>query len=110
MERCFRNPQTYQSHPKVDQLVKPITAIGDLSEGINDPLGEPFYMQAISNGHNGQYFSPVPICDIMATMSVGDDSRPGQTVCDCACGSGRMLLAAAKINRHLCLFIVQIWI
>lgn len=52
--------ETYQSHPKVDQLVKLITIIGDLSEGFNDPLGE-FYMQAISNGHNGQYFTPTPL-------------------------------------------------
>ncbi|MET3979004.1 23S rRNA G2445 N2-methylase RlmL [Mucilaginibacter sp. UYP25] len=58
-------------------------------------------MQAISNGHNGQYFTPTPICDMMSAMSIGDNSRPGQTICDPACGSGRMLLAAAKINRHI---------
>lgn len=37
-------------------------------------------------------------------MSLGDKPEPGQTVCDCACGSGRMLLAAAKINRHVKLY------
>jgi type I restriction-modification system DNA methylase subunit len=95
--------EKYQTHPKVKQLVTLVTIIGDLSEGFNDPIGE-LYMQAISNGHNGQYFTPTPICDMLATMSVGDNSRPGQTVADCACGSGRMLLAAAKINRHLQLY------
>jgi type I restriction-modification system DNA methylase subunit len=58
-------------------------------------------MLAISNGHNGQYFTPTPICDMISAMTIGDNSQPGQTVCDCACGSGRMLLAAAKINRHM---------
>ncbi|MGF7040083.1 N-6 DNA methylase [Mucilaginibacter lappiensis] len=95
--------ETYQSHLKVDQLVKLITIIGDLSEGFSDPLGE-LYMQAISNGHNGQYFTPTPICEMMAIMNIGENSHPGQTVCDPTCGSGRMLLAAAKINRHMLLF------
>jgi hypothetical protein len=95
--------EIYKSHPKVDQLVKLIALIGDLSEGFSDPLGE-LYMQAISNGFNGQYFTPEPICLMMATMSVGDNSEPGQTVSDCACGSGRMLLAASKLNRHLKLY------
>lgn len=27
--------------------------------------------------------------------------KPGMSVCDCACGSGRTLLAAAKINRNM---------
>jgi len=94
--------EKYQTHPKVEQLGKLITLIGDLSEGLRDPLGE-LFMQAISNGHNGQYFTPEPICDMMATISVGNPAD-GQTVADCACGSGRMLLSAAKINRHLKLY------
>jgi hypothetical protein len=32
--------ETYKSHSKVNQLVKLITLIGDLSEGFCDPLGE----------------------------------------------------------------------
>ena len=94
--------EKYQSHPKVEHLVKLITLIGDLSEGYRDPLGE-LFMQAISNGHNGQYFTPEHLCDMMAIMSVGSPTY-GQTVADCACGSGRMLLSAAKINRHLKLY------
>jgi hypothetical protein len=95
--------EKYRTHPKVKQLITLVTLIGDLSEGFNDPLGE-LYMQAISNGFQGQYFTPTHVCDMMAAMSVGNDSLPGQTVCDCACGSDRMLLAAAKINRHLYLY------
>jgi type I restriction enzyme M protein len=93
---------TYRNHKKVNELIELIKIVGDLSEGFSDPLGE-LYMQAISNGHNGQYFTPEPICDMMAAISVGSPTD-GQTVADCACGSGRMLLSAAKINRHLKLY------
>ena len=92
--------EKYQSHPNAQHLVKLITLIGELSENFRDPLGE-LFMQAISNGHNGQYFTPEHMCDMMAIMSLGEESKPLQTVCDPACGSGRMLLAAAKINRHM---------
>jgi type I restriction-modification system DNA methylase subunit len=86
---------TYRSHKKVNQLVELVKIVGDLSEGFADPLGE-LYM-------HGQYFTPEPICDMMAAISVGNPTD-GQTVADCACGSGRMLLSAAKINRHLKLY------
>jgi type I restriction-modification system DNA methylase subunit len=95
--------ESFRNHPKVNQLITLITLIGDLSEDFSDPIGE-LYMQAISNGHNGQYFTPEPICDMMSIISVGENSTPGQTVCDCACGSGRMLLAAAKVNRSMHLY------
>ncbi len=94
--------EIYRNHKKVNELVNLVKLVGDLSENFSDPLGE-LYMQAISNGHNGQYFTPEPVCDMMSAISVGTPSD-GQTVADCACGSGRMLLSAAKINRHLKLY------
>jgi len=90
--------ETFRMHKKVDQLTSLIAAIGDLSEHYCDPLGE-LFMQAISSGHNGQFFTPEPLCDMMTTMTIGENSKPNQTICDPACGSGRMLLSAAKINR-----------
>ena len=66
-------------------------------EGLKDILGD-FYMEFISHGHNGQFFTPEPICEMMARMT--NPIETGSRILDCACGSGRTLLAAAKINRN----------
>lgn len=70
----------------------------------NDVLGE-FFEQHISNGRNGQYFTPFPICQFMASITQTDrvcDSdtatREPLRVLDPACGSGRMLLASHHVN------------
>ena len=62
-----------------------------------DPLGE-YYMQTISNGKNGEYFTPEPVCEMMAKMQGSKNSIHLKTAFDPACGSGRMLLAFAKLN------------
>lgn len=91
--------ESFRNHPKVAQLTSLITIIGDLSECFSDPLGE-LFMQSISMGHNGQYFTPEPLCSMMSVMTIGDALEDGQRILDPACGSGRMLLAAAKRNRQ----------
>lgn len=68
----------------------------------NDLLGE-FFEQHISNGRNGQFFTPAPICQFMASITHTDRVYDTGTtepvrVLDPACGSGRMLLAAHKVN------------
>jgi len=69
-------------------------------DGFADPLGE-FYMTHISYGRLGQYFTPEHITDMTAMMNIPPDMQPGQKVLDPACGSGRFILSAAKINRSL---------
>jgi hypothetical protein len=91
---------TLAGHPKGSSLVPLMTEIGELSEGFEDPLGA-LFEQLISKGCNGQFFTPEPVARLMAACSVMGETRPGETVLDPACGSGRMLLAAAKANRHL---------
>jgi hypothetical protein len=46
----------------------------------------------------GQFFTPIPICDMMAEMIRGNPSADGQpqAVLDPASGSGRLLIAGAK--------------
>lgn len=66
--------------------------------GLADCLGE-FYQNHISKGKHGQFFTPEHVCDAMASMLISKEDR-NKTVYDPCCGSGRMLLSAAKIARH----------
>jgi len=70
----------------------------------NDVLGE-FFEQNISNGRNGQFFTPYPVCQFMASITNSEGVNTGVTekskplrIIDPTCGSGRMLLAAHKAN------------
>jgi hypothetical protein len=67
-----------------------------------DILGDVF-QGGITYGEAGQFMSPECICDMMARMTVDGADIPVEerkTVHDPCCGSGRMLLAVAKINPH----------
>jgi len=70
-------------------------------EGLKDGFGD-FYMEYLSCGRNGQFFTPEPICDMMARIL--NPAGFGEKVADCCCGSGRMLLAAARVSRNLLFF------
>lgn len=65
---------------------------------LSDKLGD-FFMEFISYGHNGQFFTPEPICRLMARIIEDPNEWRQKTVSDPACGSGRLLLASAEQNR-----------
>jgi len=46
---------------------------------------------------SGQFFTPMHICDFMAKITEPGENG-GESVMDCACGSGRMLLAAHIVH------------
>ncbi len=69
-----------------------------LDNPYSDILGE-FFMQHITKGQNGQYFTPEHVCDMMALIQCGNDQSERNRIFDPACGSGRMLLSAAKQNH-----------
>lgn len=69
-----------------------------LKHPYSDILGE-YYMQNITNGRNGQYFTPEPLCDMMARLQYSTNIEH-KTVLDPACGSGRLLLSFAKANPN----------
>ena len=61
-----------------------------------DILGD-YYQGCITFGEHGQFFTPNHVTDIMAQLSGIDKDTEGQKIGDMCCGSGRMLLSAAKI-------------
>lgn len=103
-----KNPLETYSIEEQDKLRELMILLGDIMEndgdGLEDGLGD-LFMEHLSFGRNGQYFTPQPISDMIARMSLGSSElKAGQSVNDCACGSGRMLLGAAKIERNLRFF------
>lgn len=43
--------------------------------------------------NSGQFFTPESLCDLMADICQGEEKQTGKLISDCACGSGRTLLA-----------------
>ena len=70
-------------------------------EGFYDVLGD-LFMELLAKERIGQYFTPMPICDMMAQMTYGTSITEiaAPTVHDPAVGSGRMIMAIAKMNRN----------
>lgn len=95
--RGYEKPDAYLMAEAFGALV---IEIDNKGEGLKDGFGD-FYMEYLSHGHNGQFFTPEPICDMMARML--NPAGFGERVADCCCGTGRMLMSAAKISRN-CLF------
>jgi hypothetical protein len=96
--RNYEKPDAYLMAEAFGALVMEMDNKG---EGLKDGFGD-FYMEYLSHGHNGQFFTPEPICDMMARIL--NPAGFGERVADCCCGSGRMLMAAAKISRNSLFF------
>lgn len=69
-----------------------------------DVLGD-IFMESVSRGNNGQFFTPLEVSRLMAKMA-GIPATGSPSVLDPACGSGRMLLMAAEINPR-CILVGQ---
>ena len=79
----------------MELFVQMFYRVSEYSEGFCDVLGDMF-MECVSHGNNGQFFTPIHVADLMACMGGGNRLKPKLSVCDSCCGSGRMLLPAVK--------------
>lgn len=71
-------------------------------DGPRDILGELFHALELHNKYHGQFFTPQTMADCMAQISITpDDAALNEkgyiTMCEPTCGSGVMVLAAAKV-------------
>lgn len=63
-----------------------------------DIIGQ-IYVDRITFGEHGQFYTPEHVCNAMAKMLIGDDNEL-KTICDPCCGSGRMLIEASANNPN----------
>jgi hypothetical protein len=75
-----------------------------MSSNDGDVLGD-LFQGCISYGENGQYLTPETLATFMARLCLDENVRPTSDepmyVNDPCCGTGRLLLEAAKLNPHV---------
>lgn len=64
-----------------------------------DYLGLVYDQEAVASSYAGQFFTPEPVVEMMAQMTMPDPLPDNAFVHDPACGSGRMLIAGIRRNR-----------
>lgn len=90
-------------YPRFADMLISLSEVSDnCGEGFSDALGD-LFMELVSGGRNGQFFTPENICEMMSEMIIPEIEN-NKSILDPACGSGRMLLAAAKRNRNAFFF------
>lgn len=65
-----------------------------------DYLGRVYEEQAVANAYAGQFFTPEPLVELMAAITMPDELPDTAIVNDPACGSGRILIAGIRRNRY----------
>jgi hypothetical protein len=83
--------------------------VESLEEEMGDVLGRAYHELELHNKWAGQYFTPYPLCQMMAKMLLGDEAevrariaaRGFVTVHEPAAGSGAMVIAIADALRSM---------
>jgi type I restriction-modification system DNA methylase subunit len=69
----------------------------EMAQTDKELLGEIYETWELQNKYTGQFFTPWPVCSLMAQITGAPAA--GQSVNDCCCGSGRLLIATCKITK-----------
>lgn len=99
--------RTIKKYSKADAEIFPelaalvACALDDNPE--QDYLGKLFMDLNLGNEHNGQFFTPYHVCQLMSDIGcdLSDDIFSVKTINDCACGAGATLIAAYHTMRKL---------
>lgn len=84
----------------VDQLAAAFGKLVAIMEDTREDILGDLFQGGITYGEHAQYFTPAPVCDLLAQVTAGDEPGLGRRFCDPCCGSGRMLLAMAKLKPY----------
>jgi len=87
--------QNFVDHYQDPTYQEAMLLLGEAEEDYHDCFGEVF-MDRISHGAKGQFFTPEHIARLMAQIT--EPTNGG--INDCACGSGRLLLAGLRHSRQ----------
>ena len=76
-----------------------------LSKNPHDFLGEIYQELELNNKHNGEFFTPTHISELMARIALGDFSKTIEdkgyiSIDEPACGSGVMLIEAHNVIKE----------
>ena len=85
---------------KLAEMFATLVRVTDETRG--DILGD-LFQGSITYGERGQFMTPEAICDMMAAMNLPQEKTDldgRRTVNDPCCGSGRMLLSAARVQPN----------
>ena len=76
--------------------------VNHLEKCPHDVLGDIFHELELHNERKGQFFTPFPICQMMAKMTLGENAQDiitkkgFVTLSEPACGTGAMIIAATQ--------------
>lgn len=86
--------QNFVDHYQDPTYTDALLLLGEAAEDYHDCFGE-IFMDRISHGAKGQFFTPEHIAHMMAEIT----EPTGNAINDCACGSGRLLLGGLRHSR-----------
>lgn len=89
-----------QGHREIDYFCNAFGLLMQkMKETNKELLGELCMTWEVANKYTGQFFTPWHVAEMMARMS----APKGESINDCCCGSGVMLIASCKTmtNEHL---------